>query len=384
MTRRLRVLFLIDNVTEHGGAERIASGLATHLPGDRFDVWMCSTRKADPDTVAMLRDAGVRHLHLGRTSRWDLHRLILLVGLIRRERFDILHAHSFGSNLWGTVIGRACNVPVVLAHEHTWSYVGHPVRKWLDGHVIGRLATRFIAVSSLDARRMVSIEHVPAGKVVLIPNGYRPRTSEPVGDLRQELRLDARTPLIAAVTVLRPQKALSVLLEAHARVLAEMPDARLAIAGEGSERHKLEMASRQLGSDHRVHFLGFRPDVDSILSTSDIAAASSDYEGTPVVSLECMANQIPLVATAVGGLPEVIEHGRTGLLVPPRDPQALADAMLSLLRDPVRRDQMGRAAGMRLPEFTIESSVEKLIALYEALIAEARASSEVLVPVADT
>lgn len=380
--RRLRVLFLIDSLIEDGGAERIAIGLATHLPKARFDVWVCSTRSAEVSAMQTLQRAGVKHVNLGRSSKWDLYRLGALITLVRRERFDVLHAHKFGSNLWGTLIGRVCRVPVVLAHEHTWSYEGNPIRKWLDGLVIGRLATRFIAVSSLDAQRMVSIEHVPPEKVVLLPNGYMPRPSLPDDNFRQELGIDARTPLIAAVTVLRPQKAISVLLEAHARVLEEMPEARLVLAGGGAERSALETRTKQLGLQDRVHFLGYRSDVDSILRASDIAAMSSDYEGTPVVSFECMANRTPLVATAVGGLPDVIEHGRTGLLVPPRDPQALADAILSLLRDPARREQMGTDAAKRLPEFTIGSSIERLSALYEALIAESRASSDLLVPVA--
>lgn len=379
MTRQLRVLFLIQRVIDNGGAERVAIGLATHLPKDRFDVWICSTREADPRAVAALQDAGVKHLDLGRNSRWDLHRLAPLIALARRERFDVLHAHMFGSNLWGTLIGRACGVPVVLAHEHTWSYEGSRIRRWLDGYVIGRLATRFIAVSALDAQRMVSIEHVRPDKVVLLPNGHMPRPHTRATDVREELGIGALTPLIASVAVLRPQKAISVLLEAHTRVLAEMPDARLVIVGGGSDRDALEAMSKQLGLANRVHFLGYRADVDSILRATDVAAMSSDYEGTPMVAFECMANHTPLVATAVGGLPDVVEHGRTGLLVPRRNPGALAEAILSLLKDPARREQMGTAAADRLPEFTIEASIERLTALYEALTAESRQPSSVRV-----
>lgn len=383
VTHKLRVLFLIEHVQDEGGAERVAIGLATHLPKDRFDVWMCSTRGAEASAVAALQAAGVTHFDLGRNSRWDHHRLASLIALVRRERFDVLHAHMFGSNLWGTLIGRACGVPVVLAHEHTWSYEGNLIRKWLDGYVIGRLATRFIAVSALDAQRMVSIEHVPEKKVVLLPNGYMPRADAPDGDIRRELGIDARTPLIAAIAALRPQKAFSVLLQAHARVIAEMPETRLVIAGGGSEREALEGLSAQLGLTHRVHFLGYRADVDAILRASDVAALSSDYEGTPVVAFECMANHTPLVATAVGGLPEVVENGRTGLLVPPRNPAALAEAILGLLTDSARREQMGLAAAGRLPEFTIEASIARLTMLYEALTAESRHPSRRSVPVTD-
>jgi glycosyltransferase involved in cell wall biosynthesis len=371
--QRLRVLFLIDTLTEDGGAERMATGLATHLPKERFDVWICSTRTAQPGALDLLREAGVRHINLARGSRLEIHRLWPLIALIRRERFDILHAHKFGSNLWGTLIGVACRVPVVLAHDHTWSYSGDPIRKWLDGRVIGRLATRFIAVSALDAERMVSIEHVAPEKVVLLPNGYVPRPTRNESDVRHELGIGDRVPLVAAVAVLRPQKALSVLLEAHAQVLEEIPEARLVIVGDGPERGLLEAAAQRLGVAHRTHFLGYRPDVDAILRASNVAAMSSDYEGTPVVSFECMANAVPLVATAVGGLPEVVDNGVTGLLVPPRAPHALAGAILELLKDPSLARQMGQAAAQRLPEFTIDASIRQLVTLYETLIAESAA-----------
>ncbi len=376
--RRLRVLFLIDNLSDTGGAERAASALAMYLPRDRFEVWMCSTRRANPKAVAALTESGIRHVHLGRRSKWDVHRLAALVALVRRERFDVLHAHMFGSNLWGTLIGRACGVPVLIAHEHTWSYEGDPLRKWLDGHVIGRLVTRFIAVSSLDAKRMVSIEHVPAEKVVMIPNAYVPRRLVD-SDLRNELKIETTTPLIVTVAVLRPQKALTVLLDAFSVVLRALPDAHLAIAGDGPCGDDLKRHARELELTERVHFLGKRSDIDPILRTADVAAMSSDFEGTPLVAHECAANRTPLVATAVGGLPEIIEDGRTGLLVPPRDPAALANALISLLSDPVQRDRIAAAAAEQGEVFTIEAAAWRFVKLYEMLAAEAGLPSRAVV-----
>ena len=233
--RRLRVLTLIDVAFRHGGAERFAVGLATHLPQDRFEPWICSTRVTDAGTARALDSTGIRHISLGRQAKWDVHRMAALARLLRRERFDVLHAHKFGSNAWGTVIGRACKVPVVIAHEHTWSYEGNPLRVWLDGRLIGRLATRFIAVSRADAERMVSIEGVPREKIVVIPAAaYWARAASDGGDLRAELGLSAATPLIAVAAILRPQKALSVMLEAHALVLERVADVHLAIAGQAN------------------------------------------------------------------------------------------------------------------------------------------------------
>lgn len=366
--RRIKILVLIDSVHISGGAERLAVALATHLPQDRFEIWMCSSRRADPAAVALLDEAGVRHLHLGRRGRLDLRRFSALIALIRRERFDILHAHMFGSNLWGSLIGTFCRTPVTIAHEHTWSYEGQPVRRLLDGLVIGRLVTRFIAVSVLDAQRMVSIEHVPPEKVVMIPTAYIPRP--PSGtDVRAGIGVDTTTPVLAAVAVLRPQKALSVLLDALPRVLASAPDTHLIIAGDGPCRDELVEHAERLGLAERVHFLGHRTDVEEIIQAADVAVISSDYEGTPLVAFECFANGTPLVATAVGGLVDIIEDGVTGRLVPPRDPPALAQALVEILSDRELQASLAAAARER-SVIGIDTIVQRVAELYELLASE--------------
>lgn len=367
---RRRVLYLIDHASSTGGAERFAVGLATHLPQDRFEPWLCATRTSDAVALRGLDAAGVRHVTLGRRAKWDVHRLRGLVGILRAERFDILHTHKFGSNLWGALIGAACRVPAIVAHEHSWSYEGNPPRAWLDGNVIGRLAARFVAVSRADGDRMVSVEGVPPEKVVVIPNGYIPSPTGTDTDIRAELGLDRGAPMIAIAALLRPEKRIDVLLQAHARVRATLPDAQLVIAGDGECRGALEAQAGELGLDGAVHFLGARSDVDSLLRTADVGALASDREGSPLLAFECMANGTPLVATAVGGLPDVVDHGRTGLLVPRRDPAALAGALVELLSDPARREAMAAAAGEALPGYTIDATAARFASLYDTLAEE--------------
>jgi glycosyltransferase involved in cell wall biosynthesis len=363
---------MIDFAATTGGAERFAVGLAAHLPPSRFETWVCATRSSDPLAARMLDDAGVRHLTLGRTAKWDVHRLGGVAAVLRRHRFDVLHTHKFGSNLWGAVIGTACRVPVIVAHEHSWSYEGNPSRAWLDGQVIGRAATRFIAVSSADGRRMVSREGVDPAKVLVIPTAYIPSPASAGTDLRTELGLDDSVPLIAIAAVLRPEKRLDLLLEAHARVTASLPGARLAIAGDGPCRTGLERRAGELGIGDSVHFLGRRADVDGVLGAADVAALSSDREGLPLLVFECMANGLPIVATAVGGIPDVVQDGQTGILVPRRDPEALAGGLLELLGNPVRRQAMATQARAALHGYTIEAVAGRFGALYESLVGAAR------------
>jgi glycosyltransferase involved in cell wall biosynthesis len=378
--RRLRVLSVLDSPTDQGGAERFAIGLATRLPRDRFEPWVCSTRFARSEVSEELADAGVGNISLGRTGKLDVHRLGALAMLLKLRRFDVVHAHMFGSNVWGTVMGRACGVPVVIAHEHNWSYSGEPLRRMIDRHVIGRYATRFVTVSESNRRRMIELEGIPADKVLVLPTAYIPhRVTQPT-DIRAELGLPADTRVIGVAARLRVEKAHEVMITAVAEIVTRFPDAHLVIAGDGPRRQALEAQVASMGLTGNVHFLGERRDVTRILETVDVGALSSDWEGMPLFVLECMATGTPVVATNVGGLPEVVQHGRTGLLVPPRDPAALATAICELLADSGRGQALAAAAGQGVAGFTIDAVALRFADLYEQLIGEA--SSEPGSPVA--
>ncbi len=349
--QRIRVLFLIDKLVNTGGAEMFAFGLATHLPSDRFESWLCSTRVVDAERSAALSEAGVRHVHLDRRTKWDVHHFAPLPGLLRRERIDILHAHKFGSNVWGTLLGRAARVPIVLAHEQTWSYQGDPLRRFIDGQLIGRLATRFIAVSSRDAERMRSVEGVRPEKIVMIPNAFVPRPATPDGDLRTELGLERSAPLIGVVAVLRRQKALSVLLRAHLRVLDQIPDAHVVIAGDGECRAELQQLCRELV--RRAGFIFSESD-----RTSTRSCAQSTSRRSPRTTRERRWSHSSAWPAALrswrppsAAFPDIVRDGETGILVPPRDPTGLADALAGVLSDPDRGRRTGGRVGGDSPPF---------------------------------
>ncbi len=373
-----RVLMLSDNLLP-GGAERLLVGLATHLDPARYRVTVCLTRPLTPEQAALgellatdLARADIPVVQLARNSRLSPRAFAQLVRLLREQRIEVLHAHKFGSNVWGTLLGRLARVPVVIAHEQTWSYEGQRLRRTLDGQLIGRLASAFVAVSSADRERMIALEGVAAEKIVLIPNAYVPRPHQNGGDLRAQLGIAPDAPLIGTAAIHRPQKALDVLLDAFARVAERVPGAELVIGGEGPRSDELRAHAARLPCARLIHFPGMLPDVGALLDTVDVAVMSSDFEGTPLFAFECMAHGTPLVATAVGGLPDVIEDGVSGLLVAPRDPVALADALLALLEDPTRRASLASAARPRLEDFTIERISERFAELYERLLDAAR------------
>src|SRR5215207_1782571 len=217
--RRLRVLTLIDNPDVTGGGERMAVTIAMQLDPERFERILCATREVRGQSFAEeLEAAGVRVLSLKRRSKGALWAWWPLVELLRRERIDVLHAHKFGSNVWGTVIGRVAGVPVLLAHEQSWasarfSTLGPRFRRFVDREVIGRGSHVFFAVSRADRRRMVDVEGVDPRRVCVMPNAI-PRRGPGGRDVRAELGIPADAPLLATVCQLRPEKALDVLVGA--------------------------------------------------------------------------------------------------------------------------------------------------------------------------
>ena len=369
--RRLRVLAVLDSPTDQGGAERFALGLVSHLPRDRFEPWVCSTRFSSPEASEALADAGVTHVSLRRRGKLDVHRLGGLAILLKMGKFDVVHAHMFGSNVWGTVLGKLCRVPVVIAHEHNWSYTGEVTRRVIDRHLIARYATRFVTVSESNRTRMIQLEGIPADKVLVLPTAYIPHRITAPTDIRAELGLPADARVIGVAAALRVEKALEVMISAVVEVRKHFPDAHLVIAGDGPRRQGLERQVASMGLTGNVHLLGERRDVTSILKTVDVGALSSDWEGMPLFVLECMATATPVVATNVGGLPEMIDDDRTGLLVPPRDPAALGGAISALLADPQRSRRLADAAQERMHAFTIGAVTQRFADLYEELVSEA-------------
>jgi glycosyltransferase involved in cell wall biosynthesis len=377
---RVHVLTLIDHLVTTGGAERLALEIATRLDPSRFRSTLCASRFAPTSTIsdderqtlARVQESGIGFLALGRRRRASVWPWSRLAAYLRRERVDVLHAHMFGSNVWGTVIGRLARVPVVVAHEHTWSFEGQPLRRMLDRELIGRFADAFIAVSRDDRRKMIEIERVPAARVRFVPNGIASRAPSPGADLRAELGLGPG-PLIGAVGTLRAQKAYEVLIRAVAVLRSRNPDLRLVIAGGGPEREPLERLIGELGLADVVKLLGRRLDVPDLLAGLDVAVCSSAFEGSPLSVMEYMEAGLPIVATRVGGVPDLIDDGVHGLLVEPGDPQALALAIEELLRDRERAREMGaRARERRRREFDLDVMVANFEALYLELLTAGR------------
>lgn len=351
------------------GAEIIATRIALSLDPGRFESTISSTRPSAPVHVAAARAAGVEVLELNRRSKLDVWRWAPFVRLLRGGTIDVVHTHKIGSNLWGAALSHVTEMPVLITHEHTWSFAGNPIRKLVDREVIARAATMCLSVSEIDRERMIQIEGIPRDKVRFVPGGIPDGLPGDGAAARAALGIAPDVPVIGTICALRPQKALEVALDAVARLREQHPDLRLLIVGDGPERGNLERSAATLLGDGVV-FAGMRPndEIPDLIAAMDVLVCSSDYEGTPLAILEWMRAAKPIVATAVGGIPGIIEDGVGGLLVPPRAPDALAEAVGRLLGDRELRERLGAAARHRQQaEFRLDHTVEQLQELYETL-----------------
>lgn len=366
------MLTVVDSL-QAAGAETVASRIALGLDRHRFDSLLCSTRPSPPEVVEAARSSGVEVLELQRGSRFDLRSWLPLVRLLRGGAIDIVHAHKFGSNFWLSLLSPLAHAPVLVAHEHSWSYEGAPLRRIADRQLIARAATMVVAVSPADRMRMIELEHIPPDKVVFIPNGI----PDPVeGDrelVRRALHLTGTTPVVGTVCGLRPEKDLETALRALARVSAHRPKLRFVVVGDGPERARLELLAEELGV--RTVFLGQRPNAElpGLLAAMDVAVLSSRSEGMPLAVLEWMAAGKAIVASRVGGVPSILADESEALLVPPGDEAAFAAAIDRLLGDPSERRRLGAAARRRQRlDFRFDQTLETIEDLYERLLARRR------------
>lgn len=323
-------------------------------------------------------------------SHKTLRELLRLAAYIRRSGIDIVHSYGFYSNVFAIPAARLAGAPVVVASIRDMGDVWTPLQKRAQ-RLACRLADCVLVNSEAVRQRLVSEGYEPA-KIAVIRNGISlPGGSARSGgsSLRRELGLPAQARLVAVLSVLRPLKGIEYFLQAAEVVSRRFPDAVFLVVGdsalrrEGSEevvgdsayRGKLESHARRLSLNGRVIFTGFRPDGPELLSELAVSVLPSLTEGFSNVLLESMAAGVPVVATRVGGNPEAVDDGITGLLVPPRDGEALAEAICRLLDNPELASRLGQAARRRVAErFSVEAMVRATEKLYLDLLARTRPS----------
>ncbi len=310
----------------------------------------------------------------------DLKALVALYRLLRRERPHIVHTHTAKAGFVGRLAARLAGVPVIV---HT--YHGHVLHSYYSPaitgllrrmeRVLGSLTTRIIAVSEQVKRDLVGYRVANPEKISVIPLGFALKpfldSASHRGSFRREQRVSNGAPLVGIVGRIFPIKNHRLFIDAAARIAADGKAARFVVVGDGALRRQMEELVNALGIADRVIFTGWRRDLPRIYADLDVLVVSSNNEGTPVSAIEAMASGCPVVATRVGGLPDLIDDGETGYLVPRGDADSLAEAVMGLLRDRETARRMGESARARVAErFTIERLVADTERLYAGLLAK--------------
>jgi glycosyltransferase involved in cell wall biosynthesis len=367
-----------------GGAQVHVQNLVSRLPAERFDVEVVSL--SDGPAIRRLRGQGLI-VHVLDTED-DLAAHDQLLELLIARPPTVLHNHMFRAEVVGTraalsLAEQDLPKPYVVGTVHS-----SRVRSAEDRETLRRLTPsmdRLIAVSRSIVAKLAD-EGRTGAPVELIYNGVdleRYRYTEACCTLPEEYGFAEGTQLVGVVARLEPEKGHATLLDAWPRVLEQVPEARLLIIGEGSQRSSLEAQAESLGllgercagdacvgTRHarpgaKVVFTGLRDDVPAVTAALDVAVLPSYREAQGLAILEAMALRRPVVATDVGGVPEMVEHGRTGLLVPPRDSLVLSDAIVRLLIDHPLADTIARAGhDLAHARFSLTAMVEQAIALY--------------------
>jgi L-malate glycosyltransferase len=309
---------------------------------------------------------GLDLIPLAPTNEMDLSAAWRLSRLIKRLKPEIVHAHDpHGVAMSALALSMSTELakpPLVAARRVDFHLKGNSLSRWKY-----RQVDCFICVS--DAiRRMLIGDGVPPARAVVVNEGIDLERVDaaPPARLHEELWLPHHAPIVGNVAALVPHKGQRHLIDAAALVIRQVPDARFVIAGEGELRGTLERQIRERKLEKHVYLLGFRPDVLSLHKIFDVFVMSSVTEGLGTSLLDAMACGKPVVATEAGGIPEVVEEGLTGLLVPTRNPEAMAVAIVRLLNDAALRRQMGEAALLSVRErFSVERMVLDTLRVYQ-------------------
>ena len=364
--RPIHILQLLQGLNI-GGIERMAASLVHGLDATEFRSSFC-TFDWKGKLVGELQEAGFSMHHRKRRGGFDPLWVLWLAHLLRRERVDIVQAHNATALFYGVAATSLVPGTKLLYTEHDRAFPTALRERGLHA-LLARRTHAVATVSNTLRQHLVRWERFPEQRVHVIRNGIE---MEAQGRSREEMRhlLDIHNrPTAGMVARLAPVKNHAMLLHAWKLVQQRVPDAVLLVVGDGSQEKPLQDLTRQLSLQDSVRFLGFRRDIGDLLRSMDVFVLSSFSEGLSLTLLEAEAMGLPVVATDVGGNPEVVQHEQTGLLVPTDAPESMAAALARLLQDPDERSRMGQRGREFYGEhFTLRAMLGGYTRLYRQLL----------------
>ncbi len=372
--KRIRIAFVASTFTV-GGAERVTMSLVRCLPRERFDVGWFFLREAGILGQELLES---HHYGVERLQRHRYDPLVLprLWRHLRRWRADIVVCMDHhNAMLWGRLAAIGAGVPAQVAVSHSTGLYGKRGSLRCADRWLMEFTDRMVALSATHAAYLRDVEGIAPGKIRVIENGIDAERFAPApegDDLRGSLGIGPGERVVMMVAALRPEKAHEALIDAATRLMASGRSLKFLLVGDGEQRAFLERRVTENGLDGCVRFLGVRHDVARLLHLADVLVLPSHpvVETLPLAVLEAMAAGVPVVASRVGSLPELIDDGVTGRLIAPADGVELADAIEGILNDPDSAASMADAARLRVRErYSLERMALEYQELFETLVA---------------
>jgi len=372
-TRRLNVIQICDHLGWTGsrmhGVKRLFAWMIPRFDSDRFNVSLISLRKRD-ESEDNLEQFGIDVTYLGR-SKFDPATLPALLRVIDEKQADILHMHGYGATTFGRLAAAWRRIPTLL-HEHA-NLTSTPWFQQVVDELLMPFTDLAIGVSRSTAEFVINARRIPAHRTRVVYLGApieefgRSRSAAEIRAAKAALRVPEGAFTVGTVTRLMPSKGNQYLIEAIPAVLAAEPGTHFYIVGEGELQGELEARARALGVADRVTFAGFMRDVSVAYAACDLVVFPSLWEGTPLTAFEALAMGRPIIATDCDGLLDILTPDVDARVVPRRDADALARAIIALRRDPETRERLGRQARNTGAAHDIGQFVRRMERLYELM-----------------
>lgn len=364
----MKITHLVENLNR-GGLERVVINLVMNQQDAGHDCRVVCLYEQGA-LADELKERGVAVDACGKRGGLDLRALRRLRALLRNT--EVLHSHNIIAHDYGVLAASGLPMRRILNTRHGIGIAPRgAMRRWLYLRCVPR-TDHVVAVCRAAQRNLAEHDRIPADKIAVVPNGihierFAPASADARARLATMLGVDRSTRLIGCVGRLNWAKDIPTQIRAFARVCATRADTALVLIGDGSLRAELTELAAAEGVAGSVHFLGDRGDVRDLLPGLHVFSMSSVSEGYSIALLEACATALPIVATDVGGNSEIVQDGATGRIVPPRDPEALANALLDILADPERGDEMGRRGhAWARTHGTVQAMAERYDVLYTA------------------
>lgn len=364
--RGVRIAHLIES-DGPGGAERMLASVAAELQAAGAENVVIAPAGGEGWLARELSGTGVQVELCSLDRPFSRPFASWLADTFRRHRVELAHSHEFTMAVCGAWAAHRAGIAHLFTLHGSRYYAGR-LRRRVALRLATLLSGSVVTVSQTLRRHLSQDLWIPASRIVTIPNGVRP--APPVeSSLRDELRLGSADQLVVAVGNLYPVKGHAYLLEALALLATRYPRLHVAVAGRGELEDRLRARARARNVSDRFHLLGLRSDIGNVLAGADVFVLPSLSEGVPLALLEAMLARRPVVATAVGEVPTVLDGGRAGLLVPPGDAAALASALGDVLADQTQARRLSAAAEARATaQYTLSSMMDGYLALYAKLL----------------